>query len=163
MIKILGWIGPMSILLFSVLSAFGNEKTTVLQCVSNSIANRDYHFAQNQWVDGKDNPSQEFKTGSKSKPNDLVMRDKIFSRIDTDKPIVKSMTPKTTLTESETVEFVGSVLERTKSLITIEWKNPYQNKLWIATIDLQHKKAVVNHIYEGATSFGVNVETLDCK
>lgn len=146
----------------SVLAA--DEKSTVLQCKSNSIANRDYHFGQREWVDKSDKPSNQFSTGTSSKPNDLVMRDKVFTCLDTNKPIVKSITPKTkNVNEEQVAEFEGMVIERTSTLLTIIWKNPYDNKFWFAAIDLKHKKAVVSHLYEGITSFGVDVETLDCK
>ena len=165
MIKMFSCFAFIPILLFNSFSAFGaEEKLTVLQCMSNSIANRDYHFGQHEWVDKKDKPTNEFMTGTKSKPNDLIMRDKVFTRLDTNKPIIKSVTPKTKYVNEEQVsEFEGSVLDRTNTLITITWKNPYDNKFWFAVIDFQHKKAVVSHVYEGATSFGVDVETLDCK
>jgi hypothetical protein len=43
------------------------------------------------------------------------------------------------------------------------WKNPAGNKIWIASIDMKNKKAVVFQSYEGVTSFGTGIESLDCK
>jgi len=153
------------VLIFSSVSVFAAEEIpTILQCKSNSIANRDYHFGQHEWVDKKDKPSNEFSTGTLSKPNGLVLQDKIFTRLNTNKFIIKSITPKTKdMNEEQVVEFEGSVLSRTGTLITISWKNPYDNKFWFGVIDLKDKKAVVSHVYEGITSFGVDVESLDCK
>ena len=165
MIQILSCFFFIFILIFNAIVLFAaEEKSTVLQCVSNSIAHRDYHFSQHAWVSEKDKPTNEFRTGTLANPNDLILRDKAFTRLDTNKPIIKSITPKTKyVNEEQVAEFEGLVLDRTGSLITIIWKNPYDNKFWFAAIDLKHKKAIVSHIYEGITSFGVDVETFDCK
>jgi hypothetical protein len=165
MIKVFSCFVSIFILIFNAVVLFAaEEKPTVLQCVSNSIAHRDYHFSQHKWVGEKDKPTNEFRTGTLANPNNLILRDKIFSRLDTNKPIMKSITPKTKyVNEEQVAEFEGLVLDRTDTLITIIWKNPYDNKFWFAAIDLKYKKAVVSHVYEGITSFGVDVETLDCK
>jgi hypothetical protein len=165
MIKIFSYFVPIFILIFNAIILFAaEEKLTVLQCVSNSISHRDYHFSQHEWVGKKDKPTNEFRTGTLANPNDLILRDKVFTHLDTNKPIIKSITPKTKFVNEEQVaEFEGLVLDRTDTLITVIWKNPYDNKVWFAAIDLKHKKAVVSHVYEGITSFGVDVETLNCK
>lgn len=137
---------------------------SILQCDSNAIANRDYYFNKNEWMGKDDKPSDEFRTGNKAKPNGLIMRSKIFVNLNTNKPIIKSITPPTKyISEQQTAEFEGTILNRTDTLVAITWKNPNDNKLWFGTINLKHKKAIVSYAYEGATSFGVDVESLDCK
>lgn len=136
---------------------------SILQCESNAIANRDYYFNKKEWVDKHDNPSKEFGTGSKATSRDLILRNKVFARLNTNKPVIKSITPPTKyVNEEQIVEFEGSIVDRNNDIVTITWKNP-ENKIWFATINLKYKKAIVSYVYEGATSFGVDVETLDCK
>ncbi|MBI2206122.1 MAG: hypothetical protein HYU41_19980 [Candidatus Rokubacteria bacterium] len=40
---------------------------------------------------------------------------------------------------------------------------PNLNKAWLAAVDLPHRKATVTHVFQGATSLGGEVETLDCR
>jgi hypothetical protein len=55
-------------------------------------------------------------------------------------------------------------VSRTSDAIFLLWTNaPYQNKVWLAAIDLAHRKATVTHAFQGATSLGGELETLDCR
>ena len=45
----------------------------------------------------------------------------------------------------------------------IKWENPSGNKVWIATINLKNKQAIVTESYDGITSFGINIEILESK
>ncbi len=149
---------------YSVPIFASDNDISILQCESNAIANRDYYFNKKEWVGKDDKPSDEFRTGNTTKPNDLIMRSKIFANLNTNKPTIKSITqPTKYVNEQQTVEFEGIILNRTDTVVTITWKNPNDNKIWIGTINLKHKKAIVSYAYEGATSFGVDVESLDCK
>ena len=59
-------------------------------------------------------------------------------------------------------EFNGTVIHRAGDIIMLKWSNPFGNKIWIATINLKYKKAIVTESYDGLTSFGMNIEILDC-
>jgi len=134
------------ILIFSTSIFASDSDISILQCESNAIANRDYYFNKNEWVGKDDKPSDEFRTGNKAKPNDLIMRSKIFANLNTNKPIIKSITPPTKyMNEQQTAEFEGTILNRTDTLVTITWKNPNDNKIWFGTINLKHKKAIVTY------------------
>jgi len=122
------------------LFASGSDMS-ILQCESNAIAERDYHFNKNEWVGKDDKPSDEFRTGNKVKPNDLIMRSKIFANLNTNKSIIESITPPTKyVNEQKIAEFEGVILNRTDTVVTIAWKNPYNNKTWFGIINLKHKK-----------------------
>lgn len=151
------------LMVFSLISAIfcglvvAEESSTVLQGKCNAKVNRDFSYLQNKWVDSNDKPSDYF-----SKQD--ILRDKVFTDLDTDTPTIKSITPKNKYSDEQVTEFKGQVIHRAGSLVTIRWSNePFDNKIWIATINTDKKKAVVCEMYDGATSFGVNVETLDLK
>lgn len=152
--------------IFTASAAFGqDEPVSILRCKCNAKANRDFLFTQKHWVDGNDNPSTSFTTGTRTEPNGLVIYDKIFAGLTTNNPTVKSFASKDTTRYKvdDVVEFSGSVLERGVQTLVITWKNPSGNKVWIASIDVKNKKAIVTQLYEGLFSFGVDVETLDCE
>lgn len=50
----------------------------ILRCESNAIVSRDYYINKNEWVEKDDKLSDEFRTGNKAKPDDLIMRNKTF-------------------------------------------------------------------------------------
>ena len=37
------------------------------------------------------------------------------------------------------------------------------NKVWLAAVDLTHRKAIVTQVVQGVTSVGGELETLDCR
>jgi len=37
------------------------------------------------------------------------------------------------------------------------------NKVWLAAVDLTHKKVTLSQVFQGITSIGVEAETFDCK
>ena len=105
------------------------EETTILQCKCESKINKDYYYKEGKWINETE--------------NELVLRDKVFSKLDTETPIIKSITPKNKYSEEQTTEFKGTVIHRTDSIIMIKWVNDFENKIWIATINLKHKKAII--------------------
>ncbi|HEC12652.1 MAG TPA: hypothetical protein ENI80_05305 [Acidiferrobacteraceae bacterium] len=126
------------------------------------MTNRDFLFNRLQWVDAEDQPAVTFITHL----DDLTMelRDKVFSRIDTDKPTVRSIARgKLFGDKDEFIDFKGTIVSRTDDMLVIGWQNPQRNKLWTAAIQLKHEIAIVTQYYNGATSFGVTVETLTCR
>ena len=151
------------LILFSLISAVfcgltvAEESSTILQGKCNAKVNRDFSYLQNKWIDSNDKPS-----GSFSKVD--IWHDKVFTDLDTDAPTIKSITPKNKYSDEQVAEFKGQVIHRAGPLVTIRWSNePFDNKIWVATINTDKKKAVVCGMYDGATSFGVDVETLDLK
>ena len=143
-------------------AASASDDISSLSCTSNAKASRDYIFRdysddiQKGW-----NPDKKkvFSIGTKLSPVEETLRDKVFSKLDTDTPTIRSLTP-----GADGEEFQGTVISRTGDAIFLVWNNnPFGNKLWSAAIDLTHKKAVISQVYQGATSVGVDSETLDCR
>lgn len=150
----------------TVSTVFGQTKPVgILHCKCNAKANRDFLFKSMEWVDKNDMPTTSFRTGTRTEPNGLSIYDKVFAGLSTDNPtIISSALKETTfLKMGDIAEFSGSVLERNLQTVIITWKNPFGNKVWVASIDFENKKAIVTQFYNGLTSFGVNVETLDCE
>ena len=84
--------------------------------------------------------------------------------METDTPQVKSITPSSQhFPEGDVQIFTCNVIHRTDEMVVLKWENPFKNKVWIEAINLTHKIAIVTEYYTGLTSFGVNVETLDCR
>ncbi|HSF29842.1 MAG TPA: hypothetical protein VLK82_05125 [Candidatus Tectomicrobia bacterium] len=91
------------------------------------------------------------------------LRDKVFSGLHTEKPIVRSITPAQEGVEEQAVEFIGRVVGRTEDAVFLAWTNDYHNKVWLAVVDLVHRKATVSQVFHGMTSVGGDLETLDCR
>jgi hypothetical protein len=157
-------------LLIAIASAGeGQELPTVLTCTSNAKASRDYGFFEKRWsgqVGHLVEPSRLFATSgtsSKTSWGQFELRDKVFSGLNTQAPTVRSITryekgPK------EAAEFVSRVVSRTPDVVFLVWTNaPNLNKVWLAAVDLAHRKVTVTHAFQGATSLGGELETLDCR
>jgi len=140
-------------LLFLINYTQAQEDQTILNCKCFEKINKDY--VTDSLLDGE----KKWLEFEKSEP----LRDKIFANLDSDKPVIKSITPPHEyFPEGETHEFSGTLIHRSGDLIILKWENPFGNKVWIATINLKHKKAIVTESYDGLTSFGMNIEILDC-
>lgn len=72
--------------------------------------------------------------------------------------MIRSITP-----PEEATEFKGTVVSRWDGSVFIMWQNDSGNKLWLAVVNLTHKKATVSQVFQGITSVGIEAETLDCK
>lgn len=141
---------------------FSEKSFNTIYGKCNAKVNRDYHFIKKAWVGMNDKSAPTFITNVEKK--DMVLRDKIFANLNTEFPMVTSISPPCEyFPEGEIHEFSGIVIHRTDEIVVIKWENPFKNKVWTAAIHLEHKVAIVTEYYNGVTSFGVNVETLDCK
>lgn len=141
-------------------SAGAQDTPTSLACTSNAKASRDYGFGEKQWsgVIPPDS-SKVFGISTVVKgQSDAVLRDKIFSSLNTSTPVIRSITP-----PGEAAEFKGIVVNRWADSVFIMWQNDYGNKIWLAVVNLTHKKATVSQVFQGITSVGIEAETLDCK
>jgi hypothetical protein len=141
-------------------SAAAQDTPTSLACTSNAKASLDYGFGENQWSGAiPPDPSKVFgiSTVRQGQPN-AVLRDKVFSSLNTSTPVIRSITP-----PGEAAEFKGTVVSRWADSVFIMWQNDYGNKLWLAVVNLTHKKATVSQVFQGITSVGIEAETLDCK
>ena len=140
-------------LLFLISYVHAQENQTILDCKCLEKINKDYVIdslitGEKKWL--------EFE-------NSELLRDKIFANLNSDKPVIKSITPPHKyFPEGEVHEFNGTVIHRAGDIIMLKWSNPFGNKIWIATINLKYKKAIVTESYDGLTSFGMNIEILDC-
>jgi len=140
-------------LLLLTACVYAQESQTILNCRCLEKINKDY--VVDSLITGEKNWT-EFQS---TEP----LRDKVFANLDSDKPIIKSITPPHEyFPEGEVHEFYGTVIHHSEDLIILKWENPFGNKVWIATINLKHKKAIVTESYNGLTSFGMNIEILDC-
>jgi len=157
-------------LLIAIASAGeGQELPTVLTCTSNAKASRDYGFSEKRWsgqVGHLVGPSRLFATSgtsSKTSWGQFELRDKVFSGLNTQTPTVRSITRYEKGSE-EAAEFVSRVVSRTSDAVFLLWTNaPNLNKVWLAAVDLAHRKVTVTHAFQGATSLGGELETLDCR
>jgi hypothetical protein len=87
----------------------------------------------------------------------------MFSKLDTDRPAIRSLTPAEWLGEEVAAEFEGSVVSRDGAAVFLIWRNDVGNKVWLSAINLEHRRAVITQAFDGATSLGGAVETLDCR
>jgi hypothetical protein len=144
--------------------AYAEDLPTSLTCSSNAKAWRDWGFSEKQWG-GTIPPkaSQPFGVSTASKPDlDSPLRDKVFSALDTKSPMIRSITPGSKGNQEQAAEFTGIVVRRTPDAVFVLWSNE-NNKIWMAAIDLTHRKAVVSQVFQGVTSVGGDMETLDCR
>jgi len=154
-------------LLTNSLTASGQELPTTLTCISNANASRDYGFIEKRWTGQKghlisEDSSTPFIIATKDrKVKGTYLRDKVFSGLNTPKPIVRSITKHEDGVE-QAVEFVGAVVRQTKDAVFLLWTNDI-NKVWIAAVDLTQRKATVTQVFQGVTSVGGEIETLDCR
>ena len=156
------------IVLFSSIRLESQETPTTLTCLSNAKATRDYAFVEKRWEGEEGNTmfglSRMFKIqtrDSKVANAFYSLRDKVFSGLDTDRPIVRSITRYTDGVDKGE-EFLGAVLMRTEDAVFLMWTNR-SNKIWLATVDLTHHRATLTQVFQGATSVGGEIETLDCR
>lgn len=140
-------------LLILISNVHAQDDQTILNCKCLEKINKDYGtdsllIGKQKWL--------EFE-------NSEILRDKIFANINSDKPVIKSITPpRKYFPDGEIHEFTGTIIHRVGDIIMLKWENPFGNKIWIATINLKYKKGIVTESYDGLTSFGMNIEILDC-
>lgn len=138
----------------------GQDVPTSLICRSNAKAWRDYSFREKRWVGAASQPFGAATVSRRVKGHPL--REKLFSKLDTDEPTVRSITPATDDAPEVSDEFAATVALRTPTWLFLTWSNDV-NKLWLAVIDLEESKATVTLTFRGVTSVGGEVETLDCR
>jgi hypothetical protein len=146
------------------------ETPTILTCTSNAKASRDYEFSTKKWAGEKGHtlhPAQPFDISIKGRErrDDIIrpLRDKIFSGLDTNYPTVRSIT-RFKEGDEQAQEFTARVVSRAFDTVFLSWTNdPPHNKMWLAAVNVKHRKAVVVQVFEGVTSLGGEVETLDCR
>lgn len=153
----------LTLVLIVAASAQAEERPTFLACTANAKTWRDYGFVEQRW-EGKPARgarAQPFAVSTLARRDPTYpLRDKIFSNLQGDATFVRSITPATSLTPAESVEFEAKVLLRTPDEVFLSWSNDV-NKVWVAVVDLKTKKAVVAHVFKGMTSVGGELETLD--
>jgi hypothetical protein len=157
-------------LLTTAIGAGAEGMPTSLVCQANAKASRDYAIGEKRW-EGETNSkvrditslfsieTRESKLGGGIPLYSL--RDKVFSRLDTATPIVRSIT-RSTDSEDKAAEFQARVVSRFGDSVFLQWTND-ANKIWTAAVDLVQRRAVVVQVFQGATSVGGEIETLDCK
>jgi hypothetical protein len=85
-------------------------------------------------------------TGSKTSWGQFELRDKVFSGLNTQTRTVRSITRYEKGPE-EAAEFVSRVVSRTSDAVFLVWTNaPNQNKVWLAAIDLVHRRVTVTRL-----------------
>ena len=158
----------LGILLLSLAGVNGEELPSSLACRSNAKASRDYAFAEKRWQgpisQGTIGSSYLFNIETRdSKVGDIFysLRDKVFSDLNTSTPVVRSIT-RLPDGKDEGVEFTSRVMNRTGNAVLLLWTNDI-NKTWVAVIDLARRKATVAQVFQGVTSVGGELETLDCQ
>jgi len=151
----------LSILASIVGGADGEDRPDTLTCVANAKASRDFTFRDQLWT-----PERTFEMSgpaSQSGFGPFALRDKVFIGLNTLTPTVRSIT-RHEKEPDEIAEFAGKVVSRTSTAVFLVWTNdPASNKLWSAAIDFTQRRATVAQVYQGVTSTGAEVETLDCR
>lgn len=146
----------------------GEELPTSLMCMSNAKASREYGLAEKRWYGETGHllePSRLFAietTTSRTSWGQFALRDKVFSGLDGRQPIVRSITRHEKGPE-QAEEFAAKILARSFNTVFITWTNDFDNKVWLATVDLVHRKAAVTQVFRGLTGVGGELETLDCR
>jgi hypothetical protein len=129
-------------------------------CKGNARAWRDYGFREKRWEGAGAEP---FATATARRPVDgFPLRDKVFSALNTSRPMVRSITPAQGAIPEEAVEFDARIIVRSQDEVFFTWSNDV-NKVWLAVVDLRNLKATVTQTFVGLTSIGADIETLDCK
>lgn len=133
-----------------------------LTCTANAKAWRVYDVDNQRW-EGNGAKSTFGVATPTSRHAERPLRAKLFSNLHTDTPTVRSLTPGYAREGEYAAEFRATVLLRTVDQVVLTWNND-ANKVWLAVIDLEHKKAVVTYVAKGVvSSVEGELETLDCK
>lgn len=167
MTRTLAFACSFCILIAISLTVEGQELPTILTCKSNAKTVRDFGFIEKRWTGEKGHlleSSTMFQTygrNSKTSWGQFELRDKVFYNLNTTKPVVRSITRFQDGAE-DVAEFVGRVVDRTSDEVYLVWTNNF-DKVWLAAVDLKHRKVIVTHVFRGAFSVGGELETLDCR
>ena len=156
--------------LFAIPSAEGQDSPSLLTCISGAKASRDYEFRTQKWSGQKGHtlhPTELFEISTRSEEqNDRIvqpLRDKVFSGLNSKKPIVRSISRYIDGVE-QGEEFQATMVSRAFDTVFLTWTNdPPHNKMWLAAVNTKHRRAIVTQVYEGITSVGGEMETLDCR
>ena len=158
----------LGILLFSSVGVEGEELPSSLTCRSHAKASRDYAFAEKRWEGqkghsmlGSPQPFNVETRDSKVAETFYSLRDKVFSGLSTNTPVVRSIT-RFSDGADKGEEFASRVVTRTSDAVFLLWTNDI-NKTWVAAVDLVRRKATVAQVFQGVTSVGGELETLDCQ
>lgn len=156
------------VLLSSSVGVTAQELPTSLPCRSNAKALREYGFSEKQWEGQK--AARMFEASRlfeiETRDSEVAglfysLRDKVFSGLNTSAPVVRSIT-RFPDGGDRGEEFVSRVVTRTRDAVFLLWTNEI-NKTWVATVDLTHRKATIAQVFQGVTSVGGELETLDCQ
>jgi len=143
-----------------IVPAAAEDAPSSLVCRSNAKAWRDWSFIGGRWEGAGTSP---FAVATVARPVEgFPLRDKVFSGLDTMNPVIRFITPPQKNVPEDASEFKGTVILRNPNEMFVSWTND-TNKVWLAVIDPRKKKATLAHLFEGATSVGGELETLDCR
>ena len=145
----------------SVPHPVGDAKTehrTKLLCKSNAKTVREYGFREQRW-EGHTDLTRDSKVAGVY----YALRDWTFSDLETPEPIVHVRT-RFVKRRDKVEELEGKIVGRShvNDAIFVSWTND-MNKVSIASLDLKRRKAVLVKVFDGITSLGGEVETLDCR
>ena len=135
--------------------ASAQDTPTSLSCTSNAKASRDYGFKEKQWSGAiPPDPTIVLRISTVKQRQADLLRDKVFSSLNTQTPVIRSITPprpQLGANEEHADEFNGTVVSRTGDAVFVMWRNDFGNKVWLAVLDLRHKKATVSQVFQGIT------------
>jgi hypothetical protein len=129
------------------------------------MVSRSYVFERKQWEGPTGKPTVPFDVqtrDSKVAGAFYSMRDKVFSGLDSAKPMVRSITRFPDGPDMN-ADFAARVISRTDGVIFLLWTNDYNNKVWLAVVDQVRRKATVGQVVQGVTATSGELETLDCE
>lgn len=168
-------------ILFLIAGTAQSQKfPTVLTCTSNAKASRDYNLHESEKIGVKKgwtgqqghllsaDPSPFDITTKDKYVEGVYLRDKVFSGLNTTKPIIRSITryKHEVVGEWERAEeFAGHVVGRTFDTVILLWASDfsYPHVVWTAIVNLTERKVALTRVFQDAGSVGGELETLDCR
>jgi hypothetical protein len=92
----------------------------------------------------------------------------IFTGLNGEFPKVKAMRDYSDGVQ-KAVEFNAQLISNDNKTIFLTWNNgppineESANKVWLGAVDQINLKAVVSQVYHGATTLGINADSMNCK
>ena len=146
--------------------SLGADLPTILNCRQNAMAVRDFGFQEKKWMAGVPDRGTTFEVSERDPSLGKTFYDRVFAALDTENPVISStrfIAMQGRFEKVETAEFRGRVVGRFGDTVFVTWRNPPQNKAWLAVLDLTHLQAAIGYVFQGMTSVGVEAQTFDCR
>lgn len=173
-----GFLLPFCVLFLFSLRMEAQTFPTALACTPNARASRAFDaYDKKEWSGVSPlRPSVPFgvttTSGSEMDNDEQVLRDTVFSGLNSTKPVVRRIKRNEDGSELS-IEYETLVVARFSGAVWLVWGNMSDTRLtiqdlktsnlvWLAVVNLEHHKAIVTQAFDGGY-VGGDVETLDCR